>query len=121
MKKTKQQKALTMSALILPGLGQLYLKLYVRGSILAGTSLLALIYVVHDMLTGGVVERANTLVYQLLDGSVSPDFGTVEKLLHDGPDQWGAEVASWLIVLCWIVGVIDAMQHVKRSKLAQAT
>jgi len=98
-------KAALLSALVFPGLGQLYLKHYIRGLIpmalvLAGMALL--------------IAQATARALQVLDkiqiqgGSV--DMKAVSDLAAASSSQGdGYSSLIWLVIAgCWLFGAIDA-------------
>ncbi|HEY8025602.1 MAG TPA: hypothetical protein VIF60_13610 [Burkholderiaceae bacterium] len=119
----RAQKAALWSALVFPGAGHLFLKMYARGLVLFGSTVIAIVYIVHNLLSRGLVEQVNNLVYKALDGELSPDPDAIAKLLDLGPDPVTLDLASWLIVGCWIYGIVDSYRQgarMDRADIAQA-
>lgn len=114
----RAQKAALWSALVFPGAGHLFLKMYAHGLVLLGSTVIAIVYIVHNLLSRGLVEQVNNLVYKALDGELSPDPDAIAKLLDLGPDPVTLDVASWLIVGCWIYGIVDSYRQGARMDRA---
>ena len=104
----KSVKAVLWSAFVFPGAGHFVVRFYARGITLLGATIAALYYIVHVTLASGLVDKANDLVYKMLSGEVPADSATAERLLDVGPDPIGVQIASWLILACWIAGIVDS-------------
>jgi len=99
-------KGALFSALLFPGLGQIVLKRYVRGSVIAVTVLAAVsLFIVK------AVKTALTIVDQLdlASGSISMND------INDAAIQASAvstnvtlNITLMVILVCWIFGTIDA-------------
>ncbi len=109
--KKRSEKAALWSALAFPGAGHFLLKMYARGALLLGTTIVALAYIVHSLFARGLVDQVNSFVDKSLSGELTPDLGTAMKLIDIGPDPIGVELASWLIVGCWIYGIFDSYRQ----------
>ena len=98
-------KAALLSALVFPGLGQMYLKRYVRG-------LIPMVLVLTGL--GVLIARATVVALQVLD-KMQLQGGTVDmnavSNLAAGSAAHGDSYSSliWLgIAVCWVFSVIDA-------------
>ena len=100
-------KAALLSALVFPGLGQMYLKRYIRGLIpmvlvLTGLSVLIV------QATVGALQVLDKMQIQLQGGTV--DMNAVSNLAA-GSSTHGDPYSSLIslgIAVCWILSVIDA-------------
>jgi hypothetical protein len=115
--KKRSEKAALWSALVFPGAGHLLLKMYARGALLLGTTIVALAYIVHSLFARGLVDQVNDLVDKSLSGESNLDLDAMMKLLDLGPDPISVELASWLIVACWIYGIFDSYRQGARQDL----
>jgi len=104
----RPEKAVLWSALAFPGAGHFYLRCYGRGLALFGLAALGLVLVVHDLLARGLMDQVNSLVDRILSGQVDPETQSIEKLINLGPDTLISMIASWMIVICWVVGIFDS-------------
>lgn len=108
-------KAALLSGLVFPGLGQIYLKRYLRGIIIIMLVLLGLSIVI-GIATVGALESLKTI--QSEGGTV--DMKTISNLaasstaysMHKGI-YYG--VIFLFIACCWIFAVIDAYRIGKRG------
>jgi TM2 domain-containing membrane protein YozV len=103
---SRSTNAVLLSALVMPGAGQLYLKHYGRGFALIGVSL-ACLWV--------LVDRAMQLASAVLDQVVSTggaiDAGKISGLVDqasNSPGSGPATVATLVLAGCWLVGIVDA-------------
>ena len=108
-------KGALLSGLVFPGLGQIALKRYSRGFALMLT-VMAGLYV--------MIVTAVQQAYAILDGVETaggvPDSDTISQAAaqaaaaSDGPV---ITAVSLLIIVCWIVGIIDAYRIGKQTDL----
>lgn len=98
----KSTKAALLSALVFPGTGHLYLKKYLPGLILAGISLVALYLLMADTL-----DQAYRIANQIAQGN-NVDLLTVEA-------DSSAGLAGWVLLICWVLGIIDAHRLGRRA------
>ena len=102
----KSTKAVLLSAFVFPGVGHLYLKKYVPGSILASVSLVAVYYLVTK-----TVERAWEIAEKIQSGAVQLDATTITDLVSQqsvGADSQLLNMATLAIIICWGIGIIDS-------------
>jgi hypothetical protein len=102
----KSTKAILLSAFVFPGVGHLYLKKYVPGSILAGISLTGIYYLVTT-----TVERAWQIAEKIQSGAVQLDATTVTELVSQqsaGADSQLVNIATLAVIICWGIGIIDS-------------
>ena len=91
-----------------PGAGHIYLKRYGRGMILLVATALGIYLIVHDLLARGLVTQTQALVDKISSGVISPDLDGAENLVNLGPDTLTALVVPWLLLLCWLAGIVDS-------------
>ena len=98
-------KAALLSGLAFPGLGQLiFLKRPKRGLAFLLPSLAATIW-----LMSGLWQATATLMDEALSGRLAPDPVAMAERLHQSSATSGADAASWIIVICWLASIIDAL------------
>jgi len=102
----KSTKAVLLSAFVFPGLGQLYLKKRLAGSVLIGASFAAIYYVISK-----AVENALHIAEKIQSGAVQPDVVAITELLSKqstGAESQLQNIATAVFVICWIIGIADA-------------
>ncbi len=104
----KSVKAALWSAFAFPGAGHLAVRSYGRGLALLGATVAAIYYLIRYIESSGLIDKVNDVVYKMLSGEVPADSATAERLLDLGPDPIGVQIASWLILACWIAGIVDS-------------
>ena len=103
---SRSTNAVLLSALVLPGAGQLYLKHFGRGIALAGVSL-ACLWVLVDR----AMQLASTVIEQVASEGSTIDAGQITELLARASNDPGsslATVATLVLAGCWLVGIVDA-------------
>ena len=99
-------KAALFSALIFPGSGHFLLKKHVRGALLAGISCVSL-----WILLSIALEKAQEISYKIQSGEIplDPDriIAEVSNLAASSGTQQ-ADIATYILVICWLVGIVDA-------------
>lgn len=98
-------KAALFSGLVFPGIGHFVLREYRRGAALFGGALLGL-----AVLTAEAVKMALAIVQQIETGTLSLDVQTLAELIAKAADarEMTADIAGWVLLLCWIVGIVDS-------------
>jgi hypothetical protein len=103
---TKQSNlALLLSAFAFPGAGQIYLKKYITGILLAGTALLALYFIISK-----VLERAQQIADKILLGEVPLDISVITELVTSQSMTAGDEHLNYAwaaLFIAWLVGIAD--------------
>ncbi len=111
-------KGALLSGLIIPGLGQIVLKRYIRGTLLIVAVLggLAILVMKTVQLALVILEKL-----QAQDGAIT--LGTITKAATQASMNHGSLSINLLFVVilaCWIIGVIDAYSIGKKMDLAIA-
>lgn len=112
MKKTIN--AALLSALVFPGAGHLYLKRWVTGALLVGVSLIAL----YGLVTR-IMDVANQIVDQVLRGEIPLDVASLSAAVSQrvaGTDTQALNIATWVIIACWVVGIVDSIRVGRRQE-----
>ena len=102
----KPMKAALLSAFVFPGTGHLFLKQYIQAAALIGASVSALYY-----LTSKSIEMALKIVEKIESGEVPADVAAITESLTQqttGADAQTLDFASYTIMICWLVGIIDS-------------
>lgn len=115
---SRSTKAVLLSALVLPGLGQLYLKHPWRGFILIALSLVCL-----GIIVNGAMQQAAVVLTQLESGAITPDVDQINTLLNQASsptDSSAVTLATWGLAVGWLAGVIDAYRLGKQQDAQKA-
>lgn len=99
-------KAALFSAFIFPGSGHFLLKKHVRGALLAGVTILC-IWVLLSI----ALEKAQEISLKIQSGEIPFDLARITEeasKLAAGDGTLQAEIATYLLLFCWLVGIIDA-------------
>jgi uncharacterized membrane protein len=102
----KSTKAALLSALVFPGVGNVYLKRYISGAVIAGATVVALYVLISN-----AVHRALEIVDKLQRGEIQPDMAVISELVSKQPLGTEAlliDIATALLILAWIIGIVDA-------------
>lgn len=100
----KSTKAALWSGLVFPGAGHFILKRYARGMVLVAPTVLALIYLVSDML-----QRAAVVAEKIMSGAVATDVTAITALVAAGGSESNMlDLAGYVLLVCWVAGIIDS-------------
>lgn len=105
-------KAALLSALVFPGTGHLYLKHFLPGVVLLGSSLAALAYIVAN-----AVDSAMQIAEQIQRGDGPVDIAGVTELLSQhsaAADGHRLDVATIVLLVAWLFGIFDAYRVGRR-------
>lgn len=109
---SKSIKAALWSGLVFPGAGHLFLQRYGRGIGLIGVSAICLFIIVSN-----AAEQAMAVVAKIEADGVMPDPSRILALASQGSaaaDTQSLSIATMVLLVCWIVGVLDAYRLGKR-------
>ena len=98
--------AMLLSALVLPGAGQIYLKHYGRGFVLIGVSL-ACLWILLDR----TMQLASTVLGQLEAEGGAIDAAHIAELVSQASNAAASPivtVATLGLAGCWLTGIVDA-------------
>jgi hypothetical protein len=109
MKKTT--KAVLWSGLVFPGAGHFFLKQNQRGMFLFIPALVSACLYFY----GRYVQVAY-IWDKISSGVVSPDTAGVTALLGTVPQFPIADMAFWVLVACWVLGMVDAYLLARQSE-----
>ena len=103
---TKSTKAALLSGLIFPGIGHLFLKQYLRGSVLALVALLAM-----SALVRVAFQQAQAVVDRVVSGEIPLEAGAISELVANSSNDSDSFISNISLVVffaCWLIGIIDS-------------
>lgn len=95
-----------LSALLFPGLGHIYLKKYIQGTVLASISLAGMYYVISK-----TVEQALQITEKIQSGEVQVDIAAITDLVakqSSGAEAHFIDIATAVVTICWLIGIFDS-------------
>lgn len=102
----KRAIPIVLSAVVLPGLGQLYMRRYVRGAILASVFLAILIYMTMQMMHDAMALSPSNPVFSSYFAELLQEcMASFEKLLS----SWGA-----ILAVMWGYSLADTVRLARR-------
>ena len=110
-------KAALLSGLVLPGLGQLFLKRYKRGAVLLLVVLGCMFVIVTKAL-----EHAQSILEKIQAEGGTLDMAAITNAATQavsGADNTAYSIAFLLIVVCWVIGIVDAYSVDKKKAQAE--
>ena len=116
MKKTV--KATLYSTLIFPGVGHFSLDRYRRGLIIFLPAFLSFVFLLHNALS-----KAFALTDKIQRGELPQDPQAIALLIAAEPtssELLMLRIATWVLLVCWISGIIDAYRLGKIADQAQS-
>jgi hypothetical protein len=103
---SKAMKGAVLSGLVLPGLGQIVLKHYLRGTLILLAALACLVFLMVQAL-----EQANAIIanLDLVNAAIEPQalLAEVSRAARTSSGQ-AIRGVSWLFMLLWLGGTVDA-------------
>lgn len=108
----ESHRAALFSAAIFPGSGHIVLRRYPAGIAFGGIAIACL-----AVLLDAALAIARDVSDRILSGEIAPDMGVIlgEISAQSASTGWTpANIATWVLVLCWIVASIDAYRLGKR-------
>ncbi|MCP4471602.1 MAG: hypothetical protein GY815_13130 [Gammaproteobacteria bacterium] len=114
---TPPLKATLISALVFPGGGHFYLKKPFLGALLTGISLVC-IY----LLLSTAMEAAQVISLKIQSGEIPLDVMRIREEIYKQTAASGStttEVATWLLVACWLVGIADSFRLGRQQEQAR--
>jgi hypothetical protein len=96
-------KAVLWSGLVFPGAGHIFLRRYRRGMLLIVPALLE-----FSMLVRGLIMQAEFILDKIESGAISPDPLAIAAMLDAAPETHMTQIAFWILVACWMAGMVDA-------------
>ena len=105
-------KAALLSGLVFPGLGQVYLKRYMRGLTIIIPVILGLMLII-GMAAIGALEGLKKI--QIEGGNADMDTILNLAVTYSKPGAVYSEIIFLFIVCCWLFSVIDAYRIGKKN------
>ena len=102
----RSSKAALLSGLTFPGIGHVFLKNYLRGSVLTFVALAALLTIAIR-----TYQRAIIVVDQMNSGDIPVDTAAVADMVANSTSAAGTfveNIAVTTLVACWLIGIIDS-------------
>ena len=102
----RSSKAALLSGPVIPGIGHIVLKQYLRGSVLMLFALVAL-----SVIVTGIYQRALTIVDRINSGDIPVDTGAIAEMVSNSTsaaDSSTGNIALAVLGVCWLVGIIDS-------------
>ena len=97
-------KATLLSALVLPGMGQFYLRRVARGCLFMLPTLVAVYFFATN-----IFARAQQIADQILDGRLPMNPLVIAERLHQtNPNDALMNWCAAVMVLCWVLSIADA-------------
>jgi hypothetical protein len=112
---SKASRAVLLSALVFPGAGHFFLKRKLMAWGLIITSSLCLYKLIVS-----AIDTANSLTNKILQGDIPLEIDKISAAvsleLANNSSIW-LSLASWLLLACWIFGIVDAYRVAKSTNL----
>ena len=105
-------KGVLLSGLVFPGLGQVILKYYKRGAVLMLAVSASLLVILIK-----AVQQAFAILEKIQSEGGVIDMTTISKAAIQASTSSGSltfKIALLLLMLCWIIGVVDAYRIGKK-------
>ncbi len=97
-------KAVMLSGLVFPGLGQLFLKRPLRALIFLVPALLAAVY-----FSSAVLEPVFAIAHDIVNGNMAFDPFLIQQRVDDSKIDTGMlNLAALVMVATWVAGTVDA-------------
>ncbi len=99
-------KAVLLSALVIPGAGQLYLKRFRTGIALLAVTLVGFLYILVV-----AMKAATSALQQIQLQGAMVDLSTLSRITSDSVQHattCGYSLSITLIIICWLYGIVDA-------------
>jgi hypothetical protein len=99
-------KAALLSALVYPGIGQLFYHAYRRATILILIFSVATYFYIED-----VVSKYQTLIDKVKSGEIALNSHALAYEMAKNPIILDSQLASsltYVLIICWLSGIIDA-------------
>ncbi len=114
----RSTKAALLSGLVFPGIGHLYLKRYIPGSILCVASASAIYFIVSVAMTTAfeVVEKI-----QSNSGTAALDIASITEMVsqQSSTTEQPVNIATLVLVVCWVIGIVDSYRQGRAQEKAE--
>lgn len=102
----KSTKAALLSGLVFPGVGHLFLKQYLRASVLVLSSLIA-----SSIIINAAVDQAQAIVDRINSGDIPVDADAIAEMVSNsgnGADGLLQNIAAIVLLVVWLLGIVDS-------------
>ena len=109
----KSSKALVLSGLVFPGLGQIILKRYKTAALI-----MAVVAISFYNMLSIAMEQANAIVNKVLAQGGVLDMQAITDAASQATssaDNSTFNLYLWIIIACWLISIVDAWIAGKRS------
>ena len=106
-------KAAIFSAIICPGAGHWVLKCYRRALVLFVITLIAI-----SVITMRALQQARVIADKIASGDIPLDPQIITSKVHEAVSGDGSLLingATWTLLACWIIGIVDAYRLGKQQ------
>lgn len=104
----KSVKAALISGLVFPGTGHFSLERYQRGLLFFVPAALGILYLIRYSL-----DKAYAIAEQIQLGQIPLDTEVITNLISAQPSgaEWlKLQIATWVLIICWVVSIIDSFR-----------
>jgi TM2 domain-containing membrane protein YozV len=101
-------KAALLSGLVFPGVGHLYLKRWLRGTLLAAGAA-----VVSWFLVSLAVSSAMDIAGKIQNGDVPPSAEAISTMVSKASqsNELSTDIATMILLVLWVVGIVDSYRE----------
>ena len=101
----RSTKAVLLSAFVFPGVGHLYLRQFVIGTVLSGCSAGSLYYIISSAVSKAL-EIAETIQSEGVPLDVDAIVSLVTEQSH-GAESISLSIATIALIAFWVIGIVD--------------
>ena len=105
----KSTKAVLLSALVFPGVGHIYLKKHISGTVLIGTAFAAIYFLVSI-----TIEKALQITEKIQSGDIPLDIAAITESISKqstGAEAQLVNLATATFIICWLIGIVDCYRQ----------
>lgn len=116
---SKSIKAALLSALVFPGVGQLYLKRYAMA-----TALLCVSFAALYVLLSQSIAIAIKLTDKIQMSGITPNAAAISELMSQSPAALGSQqidIATFVLTFCWVAGIVHGYRAGRTQVAGPAT
>jgi len=99
-----KKMAILLSALVLPGLGQISLKSYKRGIAI----LVLVLFSVYKVMSIAM-DNANAIVNKMMSQGGVLDMQAISNAAARSADTSSYDQYVWILIACWVISLLDIM------------
>jgi len=110
-------KAILLSAFIIPGLGQLYLRRYRQGLVLMIVAVAGLAYIIWRATVAALDQVDRVMQSGSIDVKELTNIATSKSAGSSALDT----IILLVIICCWVIGIVDAYISGRRKNIKEST